>query len=183
MDNVTTMPAAVEQPTEQPLTRTEIVAAATNSPALSDTSFTFGEREFKLLHLDYDSYLLFMAYLQPMLEGIAGKFAKSQGISLPGLELPELDGATATSALMKFCKKDLPEMCCVVCNQQAIKEKTPETMVDPQWVKDHAADPFELIGIVFKQINKNQMISRFAAFFAQILPMILSVTEQTKPTA
>lgn len=182
MNNENTQEASlpIEQLDQPKLTQAEIIAAATNSSSLADTSFEYGGRTFKLLHLEYDSYLEFMAFLQPLLEGIAGKFAASQGINLPGLSVPDLSAEVATASLMKFCKKDLPAMACIVCNQQALHEKDESLAVTAAWVKKHAKTPFELVSIVLKQVNKNQMIKDFSDFFVQMLPMVGMVMQMTK---
>ena len=83
---------------------------------------------------------------------------------------------------MKFCRKDIPEMACIVCNQQAVQEGKPENKVTPEWVKKNAKSPIHLIKIIMLQISKNQMISEFADFFVQVLPVMMAVQgpSQTK---
>lgn len=166
-------PAIIEQPDQPSLTKAQITAAATNSPALAPEGFNFGGRDFKLLDLSYDSYLDFTFYLQPLLEGIASKFLAAKGVSLPGIEIPELEGPNIANYFLKFCRKELPEMVCIVCNQMPGQEK-----VTPEWVKQYAKSPFQLAKIVMLQVSKNQMVSEFASFFGQILPL---VTQMTSP--
>jgi hypothetical protein len=178
--NTPVLSTPAEQPDQPKLTNAQVVAAATNSPALADDTFTFGGRTFPILHLDYDSYLEFMAYLQPLLEGVASKFARAKGVSLPGIDLPSLEEG-GFGLLMKFCKKDLPEMAALVCNQQARQNEKAEDKVTPEWVKKNARTPFELVAIVMKQIDKNKMISDFADFFVQIFPMMNALTGNKSP--
>lgn len=185
METKTPTTLSTEQPDQPKLTNADVTAAATNSPALAGT-FTFGGRSFPVLDLDYDSYLEFMAYLQPLLEGVAGKFAKMRGITLPdGINLPSLEEG-GFGMIMKFCKKDLPEMTALVCNQEAIHNEQLDKKVTTAWIKKNAKTPFELVGIVMKQIDKNKMITDFANFFVQIFPMITAATSsepQTPPSA
>jgi hypothetical protein len=171
-------PVTTEQPDQPTLTKSQITAAATNSPALALEGFNFGGRDFKLLDLSYDSYLDFTFFLQPLLEGIASKFLAAKGVSLPGIEIPELEGPNVASYFLKFCRQHLPQMVCIVCNQQALQDGTPEAEVTPEWVKAHAKSPFQLAKIVMMQVGKNQMISEFADFFAQILPIVTQMTSR-----
>lgn len=181
MDTETTaVTVPSEQPADQPtLSQAEILRAATNDPALSTDVFILGSREFKLLDLDYDRYLEFIALLQPLLDAVVSKFAERAKVSLPGIELyPE--GGFNVSHLMKFCKQDLPEMVRIMCN---MTDKT----VTVAWVKSSARTPLHLAAIVMKQINRNRIISDFMDFFVQMLPALASLgmvktQEETTPS-
>jgi hypothetical protein len=63
-------------------------------------------------------------------------------------------------------------MAAIVCNMQAVATKKPEHEVTAEWVMDNAQDPYELLDVVIAQVNKNNMIVRFASFFLQMLPLI-----------
>lgn len=167
-------PTPAETPDQPKLTAPQITAAATNSPALAPEGFNFGGRDFKLLHLDYESYLDFTFFLQPLLEGVAAKFMSSKGVSLPGIEIPEFEGSNIAGYFLKFCRSELPAMVCIVCNQQ------PGEKITPEWVKKNAKSPFQLAKIVMLQVGKNQMVSEFADFFGQILPAVMMMTSQKK---
>lgn len=173
-----------EQPDQPTLTQVAVTAAATNSPDLATDTFKLGDRTFKVIDLDYDSYLEFMSFLQPLLEGIASKFAGKAGLSLPGIPFADLGADGGINSLLTFCKKDLPAMAALICNQQAIQEEREQDKVTSAWVKKHVKSPFEIVRIVMKQINKNKMISEFADFFVQILPLMGAVmgNQSTKPT-
>jgi hypothetical protein len=158
------------------LAQAAVTDAATNSPALAPEGFNFGGRDFKLLNLSYEGYLEFTLFLQPLLEGVASKFLAAKGVSLPGIEIPELEGANSASYVLKFCRKGLPEIVCIVCNQN------PGEKVTPEWVRKNATSPFQLAKIVMLQIGKNEMISEFADFFGQILPVVMMMSGQSQKT-
>lgn len=163
---------AVEAPVSVDQQPTQ-VAEATTSPA--SEGFNFGGRDFKLLPLDYESFLNFTLFLYPLLEGVAAKIMASKGVSLPGIEVAELDAPNIASYFLKFCRKELPEMVCIVCNQQ------PGEKVTPDWIKQNAKSPIQLATIVILQVSKNQMLSEFADFFVQVLPILMTLSNQKKP--
>jgi len=141
---------------------------ATNSPALATNEFSFAGRTFKLLNLDYNSYLEFTALLQPLAEVVVNAVVSKAGIGAPrGLNLASSD--FSLSGLMKYCGKDLPHMVAICCNMSLKKEGA--ELVDAAWVIEHAEDPFQLAGIALKQIIQNKMIERATSFFENLLPL------------
>jgi hypothetical protein len=155
-------PAMNVSPASPSLTEQEILAAAVNSPSLSDDEFVLGEFTYKVVHLPYDDYVSFLAYLQPFLDGIIGKLSEKNNVSLPGITLSE---PVDMGVFVRFCGKSLPEMARLVC-----KQTRSEVTIDE--IKQAAGNPFVLAALVFKQINKNQMIQTFASFFAQLTHLI-----------
>lgn len=153
----------VESAPKPTLTEEQIIAAATNSPLLSPDEFTLGTTTFKIVQLPYDDYVIFLGYLQPFLEALAGK--KNTSVSLPGIAL--LD-AVDSSTLLKFCSKNLPEMARLVC-KQSVPDITAEEL------KKLAGNPFALASVVLKQVAKNGMIRDFATFFKQVTPLLKAV--------
>ena len=171
--------SAVE--TAPALTNAEIVAEATNAPALSKDQFVLGERTFTVVSLGYRQYLQFVSKLEPILKSVASKVKDSvlpergNAVHVPGLILTGMSSIDA-SALLSFCSEDLPAMVQIVCNMEKLAaDKNAKDLVTVDWIEDVAEDPFVLIDIVLRQINKNQMISKFASFFAQLLPMFLGM--------
>jgi hypothetical protein len=161
------------------ITATQIAEAATNSPALSHDEVEFGGRVFKIVHLGYDEYIIFVDMLQPLFAGIAGSVANKAGVSVPGITLmPEANAGT----LLQFFKKDLPEMAAIVLNMSAVANDKPEDKVDVKWIKKNAKSPYQLAQIVMLQVTKNRMIEDFASFFVQAIPSLvgLGVVTETK---
>lgn len=161
MTDVTTI--AVEAPvkdTNPLLTEEQILAAATNLPALSPDQFKLGDRVFKIVHLPYDDYVTFLGYLQPFLAALVNK--KSAAVSIPGINL----GASADpGALLQFCSGDLPEMVRLIAKQS-------EPDISIREIKDLAGNPFVLAGVVIQQLARNQMIGDFVSFFKQVTPLL-----------
>lgn len=157
------------------LPQARIIEAATNSPSLCPDEFQLGDRTFKVLHLEYDEYLAFTGYLQPLLTKISDLVLSRAGVSLPGIDLNSGDASISPSSLMQFCVRDLPEMALLVCNMQSAVEKKPELLVDIPWLKKSARNPFELAKIVMKQMEKNNLVKDFLDFFVQALPTILAL--------
>jgi len=148
-------------PQEPVLSEQEIAAAVTNSPALSPDEFKLGDRTFKVVHLPYDDYVVFLSYLQPFLNALVGKLAEKANLAIPDLDLGE---SFEVSALVKFCLDSLPEMTRIVCKQSA-----PDITVEE--IKVLAGTPFALADVVLKQVAKNRMIRDFADFFGRIAPL------------
>lgn len=165
------------------LTTQQIVAEATNDPALAQDEFKLGDRTFKVLSLGYDEYLEFCSYLTPLFGAVAGLVSKNirekQGVEIPGIDL-NTDNITPGS-LLAFAKKDLPTMVAIICNMEAIVSEDPTKRVDALWVKKHAKTPWQLADIVMKQVAKNNIIGDFASFFVQTIPglMALGIAKKT----
>lgn len=141
------------------MTQLEIVRAATNDPALAKRTVKLGEREFPVIDLEYDDYMLFMAQLQPLLECVLG--------SLPGVKSTGLLDTLTPATLVTYCAKSLPEMARIVCSQSDPTVTTAE-------VKKLGKTPFALAYIVLAQIEQNNIITTVKDFFAQIYPLLKS---------
>lgn len=165
-------------PTESTLSSKEISRAVTNSPLLAVDEFQIKDRVFKIVDLGYDDYLDFIALFKPMFEQMAG--VKKEEPTLPGISLTDPSSLKVDSLIM-YCKKDLPALACIVCNAQERamaelekREPNPANMVEPQWLKDNS-NPIRLANIVLKQLLQNNMISEFADFFVQALPILRAI--------
>lgn len=170
--------SAVETaPAAPALSREEIVAAATNEPTLAKDEFKLGDRTFKVMNLAYRQYIEFLAKLEPLFGALTSKLTGrlTGTASLPGIEL------TDANSLLKFCGDELPALAAIVCNMQAVAEKRPEDKITVEWVEEVAEDPFQLVNIVVAQINKNNMIVKFASFFLQMLPLLQRVQALASP--
>lgn len=167
------------------LSKAQIAAATSNSPALAPNQVKLGDRTFAILDLEYDEYLTFTSHLEPLLKSVAGMVTQRAGISVPGLEA-DLSGIDA-SFLMKFCGKALPEMAVIVLNMEervaadsAGRPTDPAKLVDIAWVKKNAKNPMVLATVVMKQIAKNNMIMDFLDFFVQVLPTVMQLSQMQK---
>jgi hypothetical protein len=148
--------------TENTLTEKEIIRAATNDPALSARTFTLGERTFTVVDLEYDDYLKFLAYLQPLLEAVTAKIASIRGLQL---DLGTGGGGMSASALIGFCGKDLPEMARLVC-------KGTDAGITVEEIKKLGKTPFRLSEIVIAQIEQNNIVKDMSDFFGQSLRLL-----------
>jgi hypothetical protein len=156
--------ATEQAPSDQPtLMRQEIVAAATNSPALAPDSFMLGDRDFKILYLDYDRNVEFTELMEPLLKGLLAVVASKSKVTIPGIDIPAT--GINLSSLMTFLKKSLPQMAALSCQ---MSDKT----ITEKWVRENATDPYQLARIAMQQIEKNQMLNKFLDFFAQTLPAL-----------
>lgn len=182
---------AVNTP-EVTLPSTEIVRAATNSPALAENEFEFAGRKFKVVDLEYDYYMEFLSKIEPLINAVVGKLAGKANLGVPGIALTA-DSGFSVASLMSFCKKDLPDMVRIICNMQTIAETPAGQHVDPsklvttEYVKKNAKTPWQLAQIVMLQVSQNNIISDFASFFVQVLPLMGAVQNltslKTQPTA
>jgi len=141
----------------------EVVQASTNAPQLATDEFKLGDRVFKIIDLDYDSYIRFFAYLRPLINAVASGMAQRQGVSIPSIDLPE--SSLSATRLIDFCIADLPEMVRLICAQTY-----PDTTVEE--VKGNGKTPFVLAAIVIKQLVRNNVVGQFVSFFGQILPLM-----------
>jgi hypothetical protein len=150
------------------LTEKDKVRGMTNDPSLSENTITLGtgefKRDFKILDLEYDDYVTFLSYLQPLMEVALGKLASFQGIAIP--QTSEINAAS----LLAYCANDLPEMVRIVC-------KGTDPDITTTEIKKLVKNPFKMASIVLEQINHNKMIKDFSDFFMLILPLIKPQTE------
>lgn len=142
----------------------EVLRAATNSPTLSEDSFLFAGKTYKIVDLSYDHYITFVSLLKPVLEGVFSHLAPANVAQQ--LELPQkLD----IYKLIGYCADQLPELVRIV-----IAQTEPEVTLD--FVKQNHKSPFNLATIVMKQIIRNGIIRDFTDFFAQAAPLLETMT-------
>jgi hypothetical protein len=150
-------------PTETTLSQNEIVRGATNAPELSTNVVQVGGREFKVVDLSYDDYMVFLTKLQPLLMALTASVTSRFGLN------QNVDLASVTPAsIIQFCGKDLPELACIVCRQT-------DSSVSVNDMKVLAKTPFAMAKIVMAQIKQNRMIQDFSDFFVQMLPLLAEV--------
>lgn len=135
------------------MTELQIAMAATNSPDLAPTSFTLGDREFKVVNLRYMDQCAFLAYLGPVLTEV---FAQLHRGGEGGLGLYEV---------LQHCAEKLPAIVQLSCKQT-------DPSVTVQWVEDNTRSPIQLANIVMMQANQNKLIDEVAGFFGQILGLV-----------
>jgi len=138
-------------------TSLEVARAVTNDPALALYEFTLGDRQFKVVDLEYDDLCEFTAYLEPFLGSVVSKVASMRGANMPsGMDAAEL---------INKCGKILPEMVKLICRQT-------DPDITTEQVKKLGKSPFKLASIVVAQIKQNRMVSEIADFFGQMLPLL-----------
>lgn len=145
------------------LSQKEIVRAMTNDPALSERQVVLGDRTFTVVDLAYDDYCEFLALFQPLLEAIASKFAARKGIAVMEPETP-----LSVQGILKYCKRELPEMAALVC-------KATDASITATDVKALESSPLKLVTVVLAQVEQNKMIKDITDFFVQILPLVKAV--------
>jgi hypothetical protein len=162
-------------PSETTLSEKEIARAVTNAPALAADEFTIKDRTFKIVDLEYDDYLNFISMFKPVFEKITG--TQASDTSLPGIPLAN-PTSLKIDAILAYCKDDLPALACIVCNAQEKAQAlldnrapNPDNMVTVAWLKKNS-NPLKLAGLVLKQLMNNNMITDFADFFVQALPLL-----------
>lgn len=153
--------------TTNKLTEREIIRAATNDAALSDRTFQLGDREFKVVDLDYDNYLKFLTLMQPLLEAVAGTIASHRGVALA-----TTGEKISVGALIGYCSTQLPEMARIVCSAT-------DPDINISEIKKLAKTPFKLAEVVITQIEQNNIIRDISDFFAQSLRLLQAVMPQS----
>jgi len=106
--------------------------------------------------LPYDSYLKFLALLQPLFQAFASRFTGKTGLSF--------GASMAPVELVTTCAEVLPELACIVCEQT-------DPLITVEEVKK-LGNPLKLASLVVTQIKFNRMIQDIADFFVQILPLM-----------
>lgn len=157
------IPVANEIKPERPTLSTQAIhRAATNDPELSENTFTLGSkengtfREFKVVDLEYDDYLLFITKLAPLMKVLGSSILAAKGGSSMSLD---------PSSLIEHCVHELPELAALVCRQT-------DPSVTADEVKKLAKTPFKLATIILRQIEQNKIVSEISDFFAQMLPLM-----------
>jgi hypothetical protein len=163
------------------LTPAQITQAATNDPALSDDSFTLGGKTYKYVHLSYDYYIEFLCKIKPLLAAVVGTVtAKDKStVSIPGIDLVENPMASAVA----FAGHDIPDMVRIIINNSLEAEGSEERITVADIKKIRGITPMTLTNIVMGQVTFNSMITEFASFFVQSMPLLKAVgilTSQAK---
>ncbi len=153
-------------PEDKTLTQEQIIRAATNSPALAEDQFVLGDRTFKIIDLQYKSYLAFMRHLQPLVKMLGELLLREDSILPEGLSLNIQDAPLAKifEGLLDYCGETLPEMVALICQQT---DKT----ITAEWVEEHAQSPLQLAGIAMQQVAQNNMVEDVVRFFVLLRPM------------
>lgn len=126
------------------VTPMQMALAAKND---STETFEFGGRTFKLLDLQYDSYIEFMEHMAPFIELVMSPGASGHAVSV--------------TEFVKFAGKSLPRMAVLMLNGQ-------DPTVTEEWVKANTKNPYTLAELVLQQVVKNKMIEDFAGFFVSL---------------
>lgn len=103
----------------------------------------FGGKDFKLLSLKYEDYCEFLELMTPFLEPLFNSDPNT------GVDI---------KSIVKMLNRNLPRMTFLMFHSQ-------DANVTEEWIKENAGSPFELAGLVFKQMEKNKVIKDFADFF------------------
>lgn len=148
------------------LPQLEIVRAATNDPALAKRTMKLGDREFAIVDLPYDDYLLFVAQAQPLIELLMG--------SLPGVKAAGLLDTLTPATLISYCATSLPEMARIVCSQTDAK-------ITADDVKRLGKSPIALAMLVLAQVEQNGIIAEFRSFFQQMSPLLKALIPAKRP--
>jgi hypothetical protein len=136
------------------ITSIDIARAATNDPALAPTKVVLGDRSFPVMDMPYEDNVKFLAFLQPLLESIAGRVAGLTG-----------DSGLASAGLMKYCASSLPEMAHMVCRQS-------DPSITVEEVKRLGKTPIRLAGVVAAQMKHDRTVQDIVDFFNQMLPLL-----------
>jgi hypothetical protein len=139
---------------EQKITSIDIARAATNDPAMASAKVILGDREFPIMDMPYEDNVKFLAYLQPLLESVAGRVAGVTG-----------DSGLTSAGLLKYCAASLPEMACMVCKQS-------DQSITVDEVKRLGRSPIRLASVVAAQMQHDRTINDIVDFFKQMLPML-----------
>lgn len=146
----------MEQPVTTELNKEDIMRATTNAP--TENAVVLSGRSFPLYDLPYDDYFSFLVKLQPLLESVVGKLTSFKGVDVP-------ETAFNVGGVLQYCGEALPELVQIVC-----KQSDPTITINE--IKRLAGNPFRMASVVLAQIQQNRMISDFADFFGQILPLV-----------
>jgi hypothetical protein len=145
------------------LTKKDVVRAALNDSALSQTHFQLGDRTFPLKDLTYDQYNKFLLLVAPLVDIVIGRMgerAQAQQLGFSDLDI----SLFSVTDILKYCGEAIPELATICCQAS-------DPTVTVETVKSLTNKPTVLAGIILKQIVHNNMIQDFADFFGQILPL------------
>lgn len=136
------------------LTKMDVAEAAANDPNLSREEVVLEGQVFKIMHMGYDDYMAFVAYLEPFFSTLLSSSGLTQAPT-------NLD----FKSLMVLCKDDLPQM-----GRLVLKQSKPDITVEE--VKALCKTPFKICDLVFLQFHKNEMIKDFQSFFPQLVTIL-----------
>jgi hypothetical protein len=144
-------PEVVEVPT---LDKTAIAEAATNHPALSKDEITLGGKKYKIVHLKYDDYILFLTLLAPLLE-----------VAFSQMQLTTTPVNLDVLKVISMCGTNLPQLGQIVLSQT-------QSEITIEEVKALCPTPFKMAELVLLQVKHNEMIKDFGSFFPQLTEMM-----------
>lgn len=145
------------------LTQEQIVGATLNTPELSQHAITLNGRTFKVIDLEYDSYMKFTLFLKPLFNEILSKAKSAQesgntsvGFSIADINLDKVFG---------MFEETLPQMALIVL-------QATEPSMTLEECKNICKTPFKMLEVVLLQISKNNIIEDFTSFFPQLARLI-----------
>ena len=167
--------------TKVALTEAQITLGATNDPNLSQDSFELGGKTYKYVHLSYDYYIEFLSKIKPLLAAVVGTVAAKDKstITVPGIDLIGNPMASAVA----FAGNDIPDMVRIIINNSLEAEGSTEKTTVADIKKIRGITPMSLTEIVMGQVSFNSMITEFAAFFVQTMPLLKAMGILTQPQA
>ena len=177
----TPTPVETTAPSKAPLTQEQIILGATNDPALSNDTFVLDGKTYKYVHLSYDYYIEFMLKIKPLLTAVVGVVASKARatVTIPGIELVE----NPLSNIINFAGKDIPDMVRIIINNSLEFENKEERITVEEIRKMRGVTPMSLSNIIVGQVVYNNMITEFASFFVQMMPLLKQMGILTQPEA
>jgi hypothetical protein len=175
-------PSGLSPATLKMLTPAQITQAATNDPALSNDSFVLNGKTYKYVHLSYDYYIEFLCKIKPLLAAVVGTVAAKDKstVSIPGIDLVENPMASVAA----FAGHDIPDMVRIIINNSLEADgRESESVTVADIKKIRGITPMTLSEIVMGQVTFNSMITEFASFFVQSMPLLKAMGILTQPQA
>jgi len=136
------------------LDKLDVAEAALNDPNFNRDEVVLGDQTFKIMHLEYDDYIQFVAYLEPFFN-----------VLLSNTGLSKTEANLDFKSLITLCKNDLPEM-----GRLVLKQSKPDITIEE--VKSLCKTPFKICDLVFLQYHKNETVKEFQSFFPQLVTIL-----------
>lgn len=161
---------------------TEIPTDVTVKPALTQGDInkavsnegygtvTLGGKEFDIKHFSYDDYLEFVELVPPVMSAFA-KGLEINADPVHGAALQFNPMAIDHKALIKVAKNELVRMAwlCLKQSQPGISQRD---------VKALARHPMELLDVVMRFVEHNEMVKVFADFFQRTLSTLAKMAPE-----
>jgi len=146
------------------LTQEQIIGATLNIPELSQHSIELSGRTFKIVDLEYDSYMKFTLFLKPLFNEILSKAKEAQegGKTTIGFSISDID----LDKVFGMFESTLPQMTLIV-----LAATEPTITIDE--CKQLCKTPFKMLEVVLMQISKNNIIEDFTSFFPQLARLMV----------